>query len=56
MREFYENNEDFRGYVDRYANKHNLTVDEALTHSLVREAYEYYRGELKNKRKKIDDK
>ena len=56
MRDFYDINEDFKAYVDKYANKHHLTVDEALTHSLVRAAYMYYREEAKNVRLRVDDK
>ena len=48
MREFYENNKDFKEYVDRYAAQRKITVDEALTHAMVREAYDYYRAEDKN--------
>lgn len=42
MRSFYESNETFRNYVDRYAVKHGVSVDAAFTHSTVRNAYEYY--------------
>lgn len=42
MRGFYESNEAFRNYVDRYSVKHGVSVDAALTHSTVRDAYEYY--------------
>lgn len=42
MRSFYENNEAFRNYVDRYCVKHEVSTEEALTHSTVRNAYEYY--------------
>lgn len=48
MREFYETNQDFKEYVNRYAAQRKITVDEALTHALVREAYDYYR-EIDNK-------
>lgn len=43
MREFYETNENFKYYVDRYAAQRKITVDEALTHAMVRSAYMYYR-------------
>lgn len=56
MKEFYDTNDDFRKYVNKYCNKHKLTVDEALNHSMVREAYNYYREETKNIYKKVDDK
>lgn len=32
----YEQNEDFKRYVDRYCVKHKCTVEEALQHYLVR--------------------
>lgn len=56
MKQFYDTNIDFRNYVNKYCNKHKLTVDEALTHSLVRAAYMYYREESKVKYKTVDDK
>lgn len=31
----YEKNEKFREYVDRYAAKHEISVEEALTHKIV---------------------
>lgn len=37
----YINNEDFRGYVNRYSMKHGITVWEALQHKLVRYYLEY---------------
>lgn len=43
MREFYETNLDFRLYVDRYCVQHNVSVDEALTHELVKEVYNFYK-------------
>jgi hypothetical protein len=49
MRSFYENNEKFRNYVDRYCVKHGVSVDAALTHSTVRNAYEYYQDAEKGK-------
>lgn len=42
MREFYENNIDFREYVDRYCFKHCISVDVALTHLLVKLVAEFY--------------
>ena len=48
MREFYDNNPGFKAYVDRYCKKHCISVDEALTHSLVRETYSYYKEEVNN--------
>lgn len=39
--ELYENNIDFRVYVERYRKKHGLTVDEALKHRIVRNYASY---------------
>lgn len=43
IRDFYNSNIDFRGYVDRFCKTYDLSVDEALQHSTVREVAEYYR-------------
>ena len=43
MKECYENNLDFRLYVDRYCIKHKISVDEALTHELIKEIYNIYK-------------
>ena len=37
----YETNEDFRGYVDRYAAHNGISVSEALSQSIVWEYAEY---------------
>ena len=42
MMEFYNHNEDFKRYVDRYCNQYGLSVDEALEHEIVRQVYLYY--------------
>lgn len=39
----YRFNANFRRYVDRYAENHGITVEEALEHAMVREAFQYYR-------------
>ena len=36
MTELYESNPDFRAYVDRYCRCYRISVEEALTHELVR--------------------
>lgn len=41
--EAYETNKDFKEYVDRYCMKHKCTVEEALTHAIVRAVEEDYR-------------
>lgn len=43
MKNFYESNSDFRGYVDRFCKTYDKSVDEALQHAQVREAAKYYR-------------
>ena len=45
----YEENENFRRYVDRYAAEFNLTTEQALTHSVIRNAAEYYENAEKGK-------
>lgn len=44
MKEYYENNLDFRAYVDRYARTYGVSVEEALEHELVKEVYRYYKN------------
>lgn len=34
--DFYETNDDFRVYLDKYCDKHKLTVEEAVSQKLVR--------------------
>ena len=43
MMEFYNHNEDFKMYVDRYCKTYGLTVDEALEHELVKQVAAQYR-------------
>ena len=35
MRAFYEDIEEFKEYVDRYAASRGISVDEALTHKMI---------------------
>lgn len=39
----YDNNKDFKRYVDRYANQRRLSVEEALRHALVKEVGKCYK-------------
>lgn len=39
----YEQNEDFKRYVDRYCTKHRIRVAEALQHYLVQAAGRVYK-------------
>lgn len=48
MREYYDNNEDFKTYVDKYCQKNRITVDEALSHESVRQVYLYYQERGRN--------
>lgn len=43
MKNFYDTNSDFKDYVDKYCTKHQLTVEVALEHKLVKEVAKYYK-------------
>ena len=47
LKNFYNTNQDFREYVERYCWKHKCTVEEALTHAIVRAVEEDYRERSK---------
>lgn len=49
MREFYNTNKDFRDYVEKYRRDHDLTVEQALEDSTVRNVAVYYREMEGNK-------
>lgn len=40
--ELYKNSEDFKDYVNKYATKHRMLPETALSHKIVQEAYGYY--------------
>lgn len=40
--DMYEQEEDFKRYVDRYCAKHHIPVEEALTHVIVQDIASYY--------------
>ena len=42
--EQYKTDEEFRRYVDAYAKKHCITVETAMTHKLVKNVADEYRG------------
>lgn len=46
MEEYYNNNSNFKQYVDSYRRKHNLSVEEALSHELVKLVYLHYKKEV----------
>ena len=39
----YRHNSEFRVYVDKYCKMHDITVEEALEHELVKQVAEQYR-------------
>lgn len=45
----YEQNADFKRYVDRYCTKHRISVAEALQHYLVQMAGMQYKEKMDNK-------
>ena len=51
LKEMYETNADFRGYVDRYRRNKNVTLEEVLYYKqtqLVGEMYKEQEEEMKN--------
>lgn len=42
INETYNNNADFKLYVDKYSKQRGISVKEALQHELVRQVYLYY--------------
>lgn len=49
MRKLYETNDGFRQYVDKYCVKHEIDRETAFTHSVIRNAFEYYENAEKGK-------
>lgn len=49
MKEYYNSNVDFKGYVDRYCEKYKCTVEEALKHKIIECVYEQYKENDKSK-------
>ena len=41
LQEIYDNNELFKHYVDKYAQTHKLTTEEALKHKILKQYAEY---------------
>lgn len=56
MKELYENNEDFKGYVDRCCAKNGFhktaTLEEVLSRAVTREVADMYRNYKNNSEKK----
>lgn len=46
MEEFYNNNSDFKRYVDKYCKQYGYTVEEALQHEIIRQVYLQYSSEI----------
>lgn len=44
IEEQYNNDVEFRKYVDAYAKAHDITVETAMTHKLVKNAADQYKG------------
>jgi hypothetical protein len=42
IQDLYENNNDFKRYVDRYCRTYGLSVEDALEHNLVQEVGKQY--------------
>ena len=40
--DMYEQDEDFKRYVDKYCTKHQISVDEALSHVIVQDVASNY--------------
>lgn len=43
MKEFYNRNDDFKRYVDRYCKQYGFSIEEAIEHELVKHVAEQYR-------------
>lgn len=46
MMEFYNKNNDFKEYCDRYAVKHRMLIENVLKCAIVRDVYIFYSQEL----------
>lgn len=42
LKAFYRSDGRFRQYVQSYARKHKILIDEALTHEIVKQVAEFY--------------
>lgn len=47
----YDNNPNFKAYVDRYSKMHKITPIEALNHEMVRQVYLLYKEDTSYGRK-----
>ena len=39
---FYNTNEDFKGYIDRYRRKNDISLEELFKHQIIKDVAEYY--------------
>ena len=46
MKDLYNTNKDFRDYVDRYCRKHQISVEEAVMHEIVKEVGKMYMKQI----------
>lgn len=44
IKSFYHNHKDFKAYVDSYSRVRCIPVEVALTHDLIKNAYQYYKS------------
>lgn len=51
MQELYENNKDFKRYVDLYCRRYDLSVEDALKHKVVQDVGRYYQEEAEAEEK-----
>ena len=42
MSDLYENNENFKEYVDRYCMIYRYSVEQALTHAIIKHVADFY--------------
>lgn len=49
MKEFYNNNSDFRDFVNNHCKKYKISVDEALKHAIVKEYAKYKKDLMEGK-------
>lgn len=43
IKNYYYNDENFRSYVDKYRSDRKISLEEALTHKIVKEIYFHYK-------------
>lgn len=43
MKEFYNNNANFKDYVDKFSKHYGMSVEEALSQEIIKQVYLYYK-------------